>query len=79
MRGFFGLSSFFPPRRNQPVRLENPHPVPEYGTSDAYSGNEFEDGYVRLSKADPDRAGNPPPVKGNEGPVPQGPDSSFEQ
>lgn len=74
MFGFFSSRI----RRNQPVRLavENPRPVYE---DDQFSGNGFRDGYTRLSRADPHRQGSPPPVKGTQGPMPQGPDDSFEQ
>lgn len=76
MRGFrfFGMS----PRRNEPVELNDPHPIARLD-DDQYSGNRFLDGYTRLSRADPNRQGAPPPVDGNLGPAPQGPDNSFEQ
>lgn len=77
MRGLFFF--YGPNRRNQPVRLEDPHPVPDYGRASLESGNAGLDGYTCLSKADPDCAGNRPPVKGVVGPVCQGPDQSFEQ
>lgn len=75
MRGFFFGSA----RRNQPVRLENPRPVTNYGTKDLESGNAGLDGFSVLSRANPNAQGNPPPVKGTVGPVFQGPDQSFEQ
>lgn len=74
-RGFF----FGAGRRNQPVQLENPHPVADYGRSAVESGNAGLDGFTVLSRAEPDQQGNPPPVKGVVGPAPQGPDQSFEQ
>lgn len=66
-------------RRNDPVLLEDPHPIPDYGTKDLHSGSVPHDGYERLSIADPHRQGRPPAVKGTVGPVPRGPDESFEQ
>lgn len=65
-------------RRNDPVKLENPHPVADYG-DDVCTGNAGLDGFSLLSKADPNAQGNPPFVKGVVGPVHQGPDQSFEQ
>lgn len=72
--GFFGTH-----RRNDPIKLEDPHPVLETGTSSIESGNVALDGYEVLSRARPDAQGNPPPVKGTVGPAYQGPDQSFEQ
>lgn len=77
MRGigmFFGTS-----KRNQPVKLTDPHPIADYGTKALESGNAGLDGYTVLSKANPNAQGNPPPVKGVDGPVYWGPDQSFEQ
>ena len=77
MRGygfFFGGA-----KRNQPVLLENPHPVADYGTRDVESGNAGLDGFTVLSRANPNAQGNPPAVKGTIGPVYSGPDQSFEQ
>ena len=70
----FGLRA----KRNQPLTLGDPHPVPRL-EDDQYSGNRFLDGYTRESRADPLRAGTPPPVIGGHGPAPMGPDDSFEQ
>lgn len=78
MRGLFS-TLFSRPRRNENVRLEDPHPIPNYGDHDYHSGDPFHDGYTRLSRADPDRAGTPPPVAGTLGVIPRGPDDSFEQ
>jgi hypothetical protein len=77
MRGlglFFGSN-----RRNDPIKMENPHPVTDYGTKDEQSGNAGLDGFTCLSRADPNAQGNPPSVKGVIGPVYRGPDQSFEQ
>lgn len=77
MRGlglFLGVA-----RRNDPVKLENPHPVTDYGIKSLESGDAGRDGYTVLSKASPNAQGNPPPVKGVVGPAYQGPDQSFEQ
>lgn len=68
----------FPARRNDPIELDDPHPVPRY-EDEVFTGSVAHDGYERLSIADPNRAGNPPAVKGTVGPVPRGPDDSFEQ
>ena len=64
MRGlglFFGIA-----RRNQPVKLDDPHPIPNYGTRDLQLGHAGCDGYTVLSKADPNAQGNPPMVRGAE-------------
>lgn len=77
MRGlglFFGSN-----RRNDPVKLEDPRPVADYGTASLESGNAGLDGFTVLSRANPDAQGNPPPVKGVVGAVYRGPDQSFEQ
>ena len=66
-------------RRNQPVKLDDPHPIPDYGTRDLESGDAGCDGYTVLSKADPNAQGNPPMVRGAEGFDYLGPDQSFEQ
>ena len=71
--------NFGHPRRNDPVELVDPHPIENYGTADYHSGKPFQDGYTLLSRADPNRAGEPPPVKGTVGAIPRGPDESFEQ
>lgn len=78
MRGLRFLG-FGRARRNDPVELVDPHPIENYGDKDVQSGNPFQDGYTLLSKADPNRAGTPPPVKGTVGVIPRGPDESFEQ
>jgi hypothetical protein len=77
MRGigmFFGRAT-----RADPVKLEDPRPLTDYGTHDLESGNAGLDGYTVLSKASPTAQGSPPPVAGAIGPAYQGPDSSFEQ
>ena len=74
MRGlglFFGSKS-----RNDPVRLENPHPLPVYANIQE-TGDAGKDGFTILSKANPDYAGKPPLVGGT--PTYRGPDNSFEQ
>jgi hypothetical protein len=71
---FFGAA-----RRNDPVRLENPRPLPDTGRSAIESGNAALDGFTVLSRAQPDAQGNPPPVAGTLGQAHQGPDNSFEQ
>lgn len=74
-----GLGLFFGnAKRNDPVKLVDPHPVKDYG-DDVCKGNAGLDGFTVLSKADPNRQGSPPPVAGTVGPVYQGPDQSFEQ
>jgi len=77
MRGiglFFGRSS-----RNDPIKLDDPHPIADYGTKDLCSGDAGKDGYTVLSRANPNAQGDPPPVKGTAGRAYQGPDQSFEQ
>lgn len=77
MRGF-GLFFGSGAKRNDPVKLENPHPVVDYG-NDVTTGNAGLDGFTVLSRANPDAQGDPPPVKGTLGRAYQGPDHSFEQ
>ncbi len=75
-----GLGLFFgSARRNDPVRVEDPRPLPDYGRASIETGNAALDGFTVLSRADANHQGNPPPVKGVVGPVYQGPDMSFEQ
>lgn len=77
MRGlgiFIGSAS-----RNDPIKLDDPNPIANYGTHDLCSGDAGRDGFTVLSRANPNAQGNPPPVKGVAGRAYQGPDSSFEQ
>ena len=75
-----GLGLFFgSARRNDPIKLEDPHPIADYGTKALESGNAGLDGFTALSKANPNAQGNPPPVKGSLGPAYQGPSQDFEQ
>lgn len=74
-----GLSLFFGShRRNDPVKLSDPHPVTDYG-NDLESGDAGRDGFTVLARANPDAQGRMPPVSGATGPAYQGPDSSFEE
>ncbi len=76
MRGlglFFGVV-----KRNVPLELVNPHPVKDLG-DDVHSGNAGLDGFSALSRADPNRQGDAPFVKGIIGRTYMGPDESFEQ
>jgi hypothetical protein len=76
MRGlglFFGTA-----KRNDPLRLEDPRPLPVYEDGQ-HSGDAGKDGYTVLSKASPTAQGSPPPVRGVIGPSYRGPDQSFEQ
>jgi hypothetical protein len=70
---FFGNA-----KRNDPLKLEDPHPVTDYGDS-IQTGDAGKDGFTVLSKASAQAQGSPPPVSGTIGPAYQGPDSSFEQ
>jgi hypothetical protein len=79
MRGmglFFGRAT-----RNSNYILGDPHPVPRYDDhkGDVTCGDAGCDGYTVLSRADPDRMGDPPNVQGTVRRVYRGPDSSFEQ
>lgn len=78
MRGF-GFMSFGAPRRNEPVELVDPRPLPRYTAEEADSGDAALEGYTCLSRARPDEQGNPPPVPGTIGPVFQGPAMDFER
>lgn len=76
MRGiglFFGSA-----KRNDPVKLNDPRPILDYG-NDVKTGNAGLDGFTVLSQANPDAQGSPPPVDGTVGPTYFGPDQSFEQ
>ena len=46
-------------RRNDGIKLADPHPVPRYADS-VHSGNAGLDGYTLLSRADPTRQGQAP-------------------
>lgn len=71
--GFFGTA-----KRNDPIKLVDPHPLENYG-NDVEKGHAGLDGFTALSKANPRAQGSPPPVTGTIGPVYDGPDQSFEQ
>ena len=64
--------------RNDPVRLEDPRPIPRYADS-VTSGDAGLDGYTILSRADPARQGESPPVQGQLGLSYMGPASDWEQ
>lgn len=66
-------------RRNDPVKLEDPHPIPDYGIKSLETGDAGKDGYTVLSKARPDAQGYAPPVRGVVGPAYQGPAQDWEQ
>jgi hypothetical protein len=70
---FFGRAT-----RNDNYKLDDPHPINTY-TDSQCCGNAGLDGFTVLSRADPDRQGDPPNVKGTAGRVYRGPDNSFEQ
>ncbi len=75
-----GLGMFFGRvRRNQPVRLVDPHPIADYGTKSLESGDAANDGYSVLSRANPEAQGSPPSVAGADGLYYLGPDDSFEE
>ena len=65
-------------KRNQPVKLGDPHPLINYG-DDQHSGDAGKDGYSVLSRASPTYQGDPPMVEGATGRDYLGPDGSFEQ
>ena len=64
--------------RNDPIRLEDPHPILNYG-DDQHSGNASVDGYSVLSRAQPDNQGRAPMVAGAIGQAYQGPANDWEQ
>ena len=78
-RGILGLQfgAFGAPRRNDPIELANPHPVPFEDRND--TGDAGVDGYTVLSRANRKYQGDPPEVNGAYGPSGMGPDESFEQ
>ncbi|MGP0093116.1 MAG: hypothetical protein ACLPKB_24725 [Xanthobacteraceae bacterium] len=73
----FGLF-FASNKRNDPLELDDPRPLRRMTASEP-TGDAALDGFTVLSRADPKRAGSPPPVPGTVGPVYRGPDQSFEQ
>ena len=70
---FFGTA-----KRNDPLKLEDPRPLTDYG-DDILTGDAGKDGYSVLSKASAQAQGSPPPVPGTIGPAYNGPDNSWEQ
>jgi hypothetical protein len=72
------LGAFFgaPAKRNDPIKLEDPHPVHRLERR-LDTGNAGLDGYTVLARAQP---GSPsPPVKGQEGRAYMGPNEDWEQ
>ena len=65
-------------RRNDPVRLADPHPLIDYG-DDVCTGDAGKDGFTCLSRAQPDNQGNAPAVAGSLGQSYQGPAGDWEQ
>lgn len=57
--------------------LQDMHPVERYPDT-VHTGNAVLDGFVRLSKADPNYQGAPPAVAHTVGITRQGPDFSFD-
>ena len=64
--------------RNDPVRLEDPRPIPRYADS-VTSGDAGLDGFTVLSRANPERQGDAPAVQGSLGPTYFGPAEDWEQ
>lgn len=75
MSFFFGGGA----RRNDPIKIEDPRPLPRYTGEEARTGDAAKDGYTVLSQARPTNQGNPPPVAGVIGPTFRGPAFDFEQ
>jgi hypothetical protein len=74
-----GLGMFFgTAKRNDPVRINDPRPLPVYDDGQ-HTGDAGKDGYTVLSRASPNAQGSPPTVPNVIGPAYQGPDQSFEQ
>lgn len=71
--------SFFSARRNDPIKLEDPRPLPRYTSQEEATGEAAADGYTVLSRARPTNQGSPPPVAGVVGPTYRGPAFDFEQ
>lgn len=71
--------SFGAPRRNDPIKLDDPRPPTRYPAEQCCTGDAGKDGYSVLSRARPNAQGNPPPVRGVVGPAYQGPAYDFEQ
>lgn len=65
--------------RNDGIELEDPNPIPFYGTKDLHSGDAGKDGYTVLSAAQPDAQGRAPFVKGVKGRAFFGPSQDWEQ
>ena len=75
MSFFFGGGA----RRNDPIKLVDPRPLPRYTSQEERTGDAGCDGYTVLSQSRPTGQGNPPPVAGVEGPSYRGPSFDFEQ
>ncbi len=67
------------PRRNEPIKLTDPRPLPRHTDNLFRSEDAGVAGFSVLSKSDPARQGEAPFVQGSEGFVHQGPDMSWEQ
>lgn len=76
MRGFMFYGTH---RRNDPIKLVDPRPLPRYTAEEASTGDAAKDGYTRLSIANPRSQGNAPPVEGVAGPSYSGPSMDWEQ
>jgi hypothetical protein len=66
-------------RRNDPIKLVDPHPIPDYGTKDCCTGDAGRDGYTVLSRAHPTAQGIAPLAPGAIGQAYQGPAQDWEQ
>jgi hypothetical protein len=78
MRGLNLMFGAPAPRRNDPIELVDLHPIEQYA-DDTDTGNAGRDGFSVLSRAWPDRQGDPPFVAGTVGPVYRGPAEDFER
>jgi len=70
--------SWGPPQRNGNWKLDNPRPVETYDDP-VHCDRVAECGFEVMSKADPDRAGDPPAVRGTDAALRRNFDRSFEQ
>jgi hypothetical protein len=66
------------PQRNGNYKLIDQHPIEKYDDA-VHSGNVLQDGFEVMAKADPQREGDRPDVRGTEYPLCRGYDRSFEQ
>lgn len=66
-------------KRNERLKLQDLHPIADYGRRSLETGDAGKDGYTILSRAEPDRQGAAPPIPGGTSPLYWGPAADWEQ